>query len=144
MPEQNIKIIDGKQQIFCLWRRRYVRLTPEEWVRQQTLSWLEEEYHYPHSRIAVEQAIRVGDTRKRCDAVVYNEQLQPICIVEFKAEEVQLTQKVFDQVAVYNRKLKVDCFMISNGLQTYFCRVTNNGYEYLQTIPTYQELCQKK
>lgn len=139
-----IKTVGGKQQVFCEWRKRYVRLTPEEWVRQQTLSWLETEYHYPHSRIAVEQSIQVGETQKRCDAVIYNDSLKPVCIIEFKAETVALQQKVFDQVAVYNRALQVEYFYVCNGTNGYFCKVNEQGYDFLTEIPTYEILCQKK
>ncbi len=136
----NIKTIDGKQQIFCDWRRKFVRLTPEEWVRQQVLHALVEEFGYPLTRIAVEMAIQVGERKKRCDAVVYDAQLQPVCLIEFKAETVALTQQVFDQAAVYNRELNVGCFLISNGKQTFVCRVTDTGYEFLTEIPAYERL----
>ncbi len=136
----NIKNIDGKEQIFCEWRRKFVRLTPEEWVRQQVLHALVDELAYPKARIAVEMAIQVGERKKRCDAVVYNAQLQPICLIEFKAESVPLTQQVFDQAAVYNRELAVKHFIISNGKQTFVCRVTETGYDFLTEIPTYEQL----
>ncbi len=136
----NIKNIDGKEQIFCEWRRKFVRLTPEEWVRQQVLHALVDEFGYPLTRIAVEMAIQVGERKKRCDAVVYDAQLQPICLIEFKAESVPLTQQVFDQAAVYNRELAVKHFLISNGKQTFVCRVTPNGYDFLTEIPAYEAL----
>ena len=136
----NIKTGNGKSQIFCDWRRKFVRLTPEEWVRQQVLHTLVEQYTFPATRIAVEHPIQVGEVQKRCDAVILGAQLQPLCIVEFKAERVGLTQKVFDQVAVYNRRLQVPFFIISNGTTTYACRVTAEGYEFLPDIPSYEEL----
>ncbi len=136
----NIKNIDGKEQIFCDWRRKFVRLTPEEWVRQQVLHALVEELGYPKARIAVEMAIQVGERKKRCDAVVYDAQLRPVCLIEFKAESVPLTQQVFDQAAVYNRELNVGHFIISNGRQMFVCRVTDTGYEFLSEIPAYETL----
>lgn len=131
-----------KEQIFCAWRRKYVRLTPEERVRQTFLHGLVEQLHYPASLVAVETAITVAGTTKRCDAVVYNQALQPVCIIEFKAPSVPLTQAVFDQVAVYNHRLQVQHFMLSNSIQHVACRVDNDGYHLLDHIPTYQELCQ--
>ncbi len=136
----NIRNIDGKEQIFCDWRRKFVRLTPEEWVRQQVLHGLVEELGYPKARIAVEMPIQVGERKKRCDAVVYDAQLQPVCLIEFKAESVSLTQQVFDQAAVYNRELAVKHFLISNGKQTFVCRVTPTGYDFLTEIPAYEAL----
>lgn len=140
MWQANIKDINGKRQIFCDWRRKFVRLTPEEWVRQQVLHALVDNTGYPAARIAVEHPIQVGEVQKRCDAVVMGEQLQPLCIIEFKAEAVALSQKVFDQVAVYNRRLQVPFFIISNGRTTYACRVRENGYEFIEQLPTYEEL----
>lgn len=138
--QPNIRILSGKEQIYCDWRHKFVRLTPEEWVRQQVLHILVEQYAYPAARIAVEHAIMVGDTLKRCDAVVMGERLQPLCIVEFKAENVTLTQRVFDQAAVYNHKLQVPYFVISNGKTTHCCRVTATGYEFLSELPAYDNM----
>ena len=136
----NIRTSEGKEQIFCDWRRKFVRLTPEEWVRQHFLHFLVEEMQFPKARIAVEHPISVGDVQKRCDAVVMGAQLQPLCIIEFKADNVALTQKVFDQVAVYNRKLCVNYFILNNGKQTFACQVTPAGYTFLHDIPTYNNL----
>ena len=133
-----------KEQIFCDWRRKWVRLTPEEWVRQHLLHSLVEDYHYPFALIAVEHPITVAELCKRCDAGVMSKQLQPLCIIELKAETVTLTQKVFDQVAVYNSRLGVDYFIISNGRETFACRLRQQDYEFLENIPSYQQLCQKR
>ena len=142
--QPNIKLLNGKQHIFCDWRRKFVRLTPEEWVRQNILHSLVEDFHYPSAMLAVEQPIRVGSVQKRCDAVIYSPTLRPVCIVEFKAESVKLTREVFDQVAVYNRSLQVDNLLISNGVTTCFCRVQPSTYQLLEAIPTYNDLCRNK
>ncbi len=138
--QPRIQTIDGRQQIFCTWRHKFVRLTPEEWVRQHVLHTLVEDYAYPAALIAVEHPIKVGELQKRCDAVILGPQLQALCIIEFKAETVPLTQRVFDQVAVYNRRLQVPFFIISNGKSTYVCRVSSEGYTFRATIPQYGEL----
>lgn len=117
-----------------------MRLTPEEWVRQHILHILVEDYHYPAALIAVEHPIEVAHTSKRCDAVVMSSQLKPVCLIEFKAEDVSLTRKVFDQVAVYNRRLQVPYFIISNGKTTYSCKIEEQGYKFLNEIPTYEQL----
>lgn len=132
--------MDGQNHIFCDWRQKWVKLTPEEWVRQHFLHYLTEEYNYPKSAIAVEYSITLGQLSKRCDAVVFDKMLNPVCIVEFKAEDVKLTQKAFDQIAVYNINLNVNYLIISNGQQTYSCRVDDNKIEFLNLIPTYQQL----
>ena len=139
----NIRQIDGKDYVFCVGRRKFVRLTPEEWVRQNFLHALVAQ-GYPQERIAVEAAIGVAELQMRCDAIVYDGQLQPVCIIEFKAPTVSLTQKVFDQVSVYNRRLCVDYFILSNGREHTACIVNPTGYSRLEALPTYQQLCQKK
>lgn len=154
-----IKQIDGKDYLFCVWRQKYVRLTPEEWVRQQFLHALVAQ-GYPEHRIGVEQQIAAPaaaipsavssaaasaeQLTKRCDAIIYDPALQPVCIIEFKAPTVALTQKVFDQVSIYNRRLRVAYFILSNGHVHQACRVTPAGYIPLSSIPSYEELCQKE
>lgn len=104
---------------------------------------LVEDFGYPKSLIAVEHPIRVADVSKRCDAVILADDWQPLCIVEFKAEYVRLTQKVFDQVAVYNRALNVRFLMVSNGHDTYACQVTPTGYDFFRQLPTYPQLMEQ-
>ena len=140
MTSLRTRVYNNKEQVFCSWRRRWVRLTPEEWVRQQVLHQLVEDYSFPMSRIAVEHAIRVGQASRRCDAVVFDSALNPLCIIEFKAESVPLTQSVFDQVAVYNRRLHVPFGIISNGQQTIAYSITDTGYIFLPSIPDYHTL----
>ena len=131
------RVYNGKEQIFCEWRHRWVRLTPEEWVRQQLLHRLVEQLGYPASLISVEQAITVGVARKRCDAVVYDNALQPLMIIECKAETVPLTQKTLDQAITYNRKLNVPYLLLHSGIQTFFVNGTNT---YTSGIPRYSDL----
>ena len=108
------RIYNNKEQIFCEWRHRWVRLTPEEWVRQQLLHRLVEQLGYPASRIAVEVAFQlpmsndqlpINAKRYRADAVVYDSTMRPLVLIECKAETVPLTQKTLDQAITYNRKL---------------------------------------
>ena len=134
------RIQNNKEQVFCSWRRRFVRLTPEEWVRQHVLETLETQYGYPHSLIAVEVPIEVAGLQKRCDAIVYDRQMQPLLLLEFKAESVPLTQSVLDQAAVYNRRLHVPYLVLSNGAQSVAARVLPNRYEYLNQIPLWSQL----
>ena len=131
------RVFNGKEQIFCEWRHRWVRLTPEEWVRQQLLHRMVNEGAYPASLIAVEQAITVGDVRKRCDAVVYDSAMQPLVLIECKAETVSLTQKTLDQAITYNRKLNVPYLLLCNGAQTIFM---NGNDIYTSGFPRYTDL----
>ena len=131
------RIYNGKEQIFCEWRHRWVRLTPEEWVRQQLLHAMVEQLGYPASLMAVEKAITVGDAQKRCDAVVYDERLAPLMISECKAETVPLTQKTLDQAITYNRKLNVPYLLLSNGVQSIFVHGTDS---YTTGLPRYTDL----
>ena len=131
------RVYKNKEQIFCEWRHRWVRLTPEEWVRQQLLHRLVEQLDYPASLIAVEQAINVGEAKKRCDAVVYDRQMNPLMVIECKAETVPLTQKTLDQAITYNRKLNVPFLMLHNGVQTICIHGTNH---YTSGFPRYTDL----
>lgn len=131
------RVYKNKEQIFCEWRHRWVRLTPEEWIRQQLLHRLVEQLDFPSSLIAVEQAISVGEAHKRCDAVVYNRQMQPLLIIECKAETVPLTQKTLDQAITYNRKLNVPYLLLYNGVQAIFVHGNNI---YPSGLPRYTDL----
>lgn len=140
MYQPKIRQNNSLYSIFCDWRQKWVKLTPEEWVRQNILHLLVEDYQYPKSAIAVEQAISLNSLSKRCDAVVYDKSLQPLCIIEFKAQNIELTQKVFDQIAVYNIKLNVNYLIVSNGQLTYSCYVNDKQLTFLDSIPTYPQL----
>ena len=135
------RLYNGKEQIFCVWRHRWVRLTPEEWVRQQLLHRMVEQLGYPASLIAVEVAITVGEVHKRCDAVVYDRAMQPLLLIECKAETVPLTQKTLDQAITYNRKLNVPFLLLHNGPQSIFVTLNPDGTNhYAQRCPGYTDL----
>ena len=136
----NIRTIEGKQYVLCAWRRKYVRLTPEELVRQTTLQLLEDEYGFPHGLVGVEVPIEVAGLKKRCDAIVYNQQMQPLMLLEFKAPTVPLTQEVFDQAAIYNRHLQVPYLMLCNGQNSIVAQVLEKQYQFLPVIPIYSKL----
>ena len=147
LPEYNFRIKkqDEKLLIFDTQRKRYVSLTPEEWVRQHFIRFLIEEKGYPAAYLAIEKQLSMNGMNKRCDAILYNEHALPVLIIELKAPSVSITQTTFDQVAVYNAKLKVDFFMISNGIEHYCCKVdTNNSrYEFFAELPDYSNLTRK-
>jgi len=141
------RVSNNKEQIFCEWRHRWVRLTPEEWVRQQLLHRLVEQLAYPASLIAVEVTLEkiANDqspvtNKQRCDAVVYNRQMQPLMIIECKAETVPLTQRTLDQAVSYNRTFQVPYLLLHNGPQSIFVSLSATDILTSSTIPPYAEL----
>lgn len=128
--------------IYDTLRRKYVKLTPEEWVRQHFVHMLVERKGYPGALMANEVALKVGEKQLRADTVLYDSRLRPRMIIEYKAPHVAITQAVFDQIATYNLLLRVDYLVVSNGLSHYCCRMDYEGrqYCYLQDIPLYAEL----
>ena len=144
LPAFEAKIItrDGKRSIFDVIRRRYVALTPEEWVRQHFVHFLMTHKGYPQALMANEVQVQLNGTKKRCDTVLYRRDLTARMIVEYKAPEVEITQKVFDQITRYNMVLKVDYLVVSNGLCHYCCRIdyARNTYYFLPDIPHYADL----
>lgn len=129
---------DNKDYVLCPFRRRWVRLTPEEWVRQNFLLRLETNYAYPHSLIMVEA--RVGIGAKRFDALVLSRDLNPLVLIEFKREDVTLSQAVMDQAVSYNRSFNVPYLMICNGPTTIVAHITDSGVEFLDNIPLWTQL----
>lgn len=131
-----------KHQIFDQVRKRYVALTPEEWVRQHFVAYLLSEKGYPQELIANEITIKLNGTSKRCDTVVYDTYLSPLVIVEYKAPSVPITQTVFDQIVRYNMVLKVPYLIVSNGLSHYCCRINyeTQTWSFLREIPTYHQV----
>jgi type I site-specific restriction endonuclease len=123
-------------------RRKYIALTPEEWVRQHFVNYLINYKNYPASLMANEAGIKLNSLTRRCDTVVYNNQLEPLMIIEYKESKVQITQNVFDQVVRYNTVLKVPYIVVSNGISHYCCRMNyeDQSFEYLTDIPEYQSL----
>lgn len=130
------RVQNNKEQIYCDWRHRFVRLTPEEWVRQQFLHRLTEQYGYPAGLIGVEISLGV----RRADAVVYNRDMQPRILLEFKADMVPLTQQVLDQAAGYNRQLQVPWLILHNGPHTLIARVEDQTITFKDSIPAWSEL----
>ena len=142
LPEVNLKVMNenNKLKVFDVIRKKYVALTPEEQVRQQFIHYLINEKHYPKGLLSVEKQLKVYDTEKRADIVLYNTNLKPVVIVECKAPEVTITQKAFDQIARYNMNFKADYLIVTNGLKHFCCKpdYKNNSYEFLKEIPDYQ------
>ena len=141
LPKTDLKIItkDGKQQVFDILRRKYVALTPEEWVRQHFVNYLIRHMGYPAECIGNEISITLNGTKKRCDSVVYGQNAQPAMIIEYKSPQVEISQQVFEQISRYNIKLKVKWLVVSNGLHHYCCWLNyeSDTCHFLEDIPPY-------
>lgn len=144
LPKASFKITnkEGKNYIFDILRRKYVVLTPEEWVRQHFTHFLLSSKGYPAGLMANEVQVSLNGTRKRCDTVLYRRDLTARMIVEYKAPSVTITQAVFDQITRYNMVLKVDYLIVSNGISHYCCRMdyAKQSYTFLPEIPDYTAL----
>jgi type I site-specific restriction endonuclease len=144
LPEYAFRIreLDSKRQIFDESRKRFVALTPEEWVRQNFLQYLVTEKQYPRSLISVEGSLKLYKRKKRTDIVVYDKQGKALLIVECKAPEVRIDQNVFDQIVRYNMALQVNYLILTNGLNHYSCAIdyVNQNYRFLKEIPAYTDL----
>ena len=133
LPTFEMKVSGTKQQpkILDVLRRKYVAITPEEWVRQHFVHYLIEHKGYPAPLLANEIQLKCGDKELRADSVLYSRELRP-----------RITQKVFDQISVYNLLLHVDYLVVSNGLEHYICRMDydDKKYLFLEEIPDYSDL----
>ena len=135
-----LKSNENKTLIFDKWRKKYLVLTPEEWVRQHFVEFLISEKKYPVSLIAIEKQVTINNLKKRTDIVVFSSDGIPNIIVECKAPHIKIAQNTFDQIARYNLKLKANYLIVTNGLQHYFCKLDteNETYIFLKDIPDYK------
>jgi len=131
------KTENGRAMIFDGIRKKFVVLTPEEWVRQHFIQFLKNEKKFPQSLMAVEKKVNVNGHPRRFDLLIYQRNGQAHLIAEFKAPGVKISQETFDQVVRYNMALRVEYVVVSNGLQHFACRIDyqNNSYDFLQEIP---------
>ena len=136
-----ISDIEGKTYIFDIIRKKYVMLTPEEWVRQHIVKFLIDN-QYPISLISVEKQIKVNHLKKRFDVLVFNKLTTPVMLIECKAPDIKLTQESLNQIALYNTQFKVDYLFISNGIQHLICKFNKeqNKYFAVDSIPTWNNL----
>ena len=129
-------------QILDILRQRFVALTPEEWVRQHFVHFLINHKGYPKALMGNEVKIKINGKQLRADSVLYDKELRPRMIIEYKASSIPITQQVFDQIFAYNTQLHVDYLVVSNGLNHYCCKLdyATNSYTFLKEIPDYDEL----
>ena len=144
-PEYTFRVRQAAKgtEIFDVIRKKFVALTPEEWVRQHAIHFLNKERRIPLGRMNVEVALEILGLSRRADIVVFNNLGKPAAIVECKAPTVKITQETFDQIARYNMALKTPYLIVTNGL-THFCcyiDIEKQTYYFVETIPDYQMMC---
>jgi predicted type IV restriction endonuclease len=134
-----IKTEEQRNYIFDNIRKRYVFLTPEEWVRQNLISYLVEEKKYPASLIAVEMPLRINRLERRADIVLFSREGKPLVIAECKSPDIKISQKAFDQAARYNMDMKVAFLIVSNGMVHYCAKLDHalGTWEFLNEIPMF-------
>ena len=132
----------GKSYVFDEIRKKYVVLTPEEWVRQHLLHYFMHELLYPRSIIGVEMVVMLQGMPKRCDVAVWNQHRQAVLLAECKAAHIALNKAVFEQTARYNLRLQVRYCVVTNGKQLYCYRLNyeSSSYTFLDRLPTRTEL----
>nr|WP_314834508.1 type I restriction enzyme HsdR N-terminal domain-containing protein [uncultured Flavobacterium sp.] len=130
---------ENKVSIFDEIRKKFIILTPEEWVRQHVVQFLLEEKKYPKSLINVEKVLKINGLRKRYDVVVFNSDGSIFILIECKAPEIKISQATFDQIARYNMTMNSEFLMVTNGLNHYFCQMDfeNEKYTFLENLPNY-------
>jgi hypothetical protein len=128
--------VQGKDQIFDPFRKAWVILTPEEWVRQNTLQYLVQTCNYPSSLIAVEKTIQLGELNKRFDIVVYKDDT-PWMIIECKEARVEIGEKTLQQILQYQQVLKATYLIITNGHETFGAKIETGKLQPLQNFPEY-------
>ena len=138
----DIREVEGKRNILDPLRRKYVRLTPEEWVRQNLVQYLIVDLGYPRGLTSIEKGIDLHGKPFRADVIVHDRHGQAVLMAECKEPSVRISQDTFDQIAVYNRVVQARCLLVSNGLDHY-CYAIDGGkeeYRFLDRVPRYEEL----
>jgi len=142
LPEfpSKVKQVNGKVLIFDIIRKKHVRLTPEEWVRQNFINYLVDFLDYPKSLIKVESGLRYNRLLKRSDILVFSRNAEPLLLIECKSPDSKISQKVVDQAAVYNRSLNARYILVTNGIRHLCWKIDDGGNQLLEEIPRYDEL----
>ncbi len=137
--ELKIKLVEETTQVFDEVRKKYFKLTPEEWVRQNFIHYLKKDKNYPFGLMGVEKMVKYNSLKTRADILIYNREGMPSVIVECKAPNVEITQDAFNQIAKYNYKLRVKYLVVTNGLKHFCCDMDyeNNKITFLEEIPEY-------
>ena len=144
LPEYSFKITGepGNEMIFDRVRRKYVRLTPEEWVRQNFVQYLIQKGNYPSGLMIIEAAIKLFKTKKRVDILIHDRTARPVMMVECKADDVELDENVIEQIATYNMQFKVPYLIVTNGMMNIAVKFNDDysAWEQRDMIPMFEEL----
>lgn len=140
--QANIRNKNNRAEIFDEFRKKFVVLTPEEWVRQNFAHFMVNHKLYPRGLVAIEYSFKLQTRLKRVDILVFTKRGKPQLIVECKAAEVNINQKVFDQIARYNMAFKVNYLIVTNGIEHYACKLDYKtlSYQFIQEIPSFEDL----
>ncbi|MFO7869025.1 MAG: type I restriction enzyme HsdR N-terminal domain-containing protein [Bacteroidales bacterium] len=143
LPQYNLSLkkIQNKLYVFDILRKKFVRLTPEEWVRQHMIHYLIHEKKYPRSLMNSEVGLEVYSLQKRADILSYDTTGKPLVLVECKSPDVSITQMVFEQIAHYNIAMKAPFLVVTNGIDSFVCHIDfdKKKYTFLSTIPEYEK-----
>jgi predicted type IV restriction endonuclease len=136
-PDLRLRPLASGYEVWDVVRKKWVALTPEEWVRQHLIHFLYNERGWSIALMAVEKTLRYNGLSRRADLVVFNTAMKPVLLAECKAPDIAMNQQVFDQVAMYNRVVGVEYVLITNGLHTSCCKVQpgDDHVKWLQDIP---------
>ena len=136
------KTVNSKKLVFDIIRKKYVALTPEEWVRQNFVHYLINQLRYPAGLIAIEAVVKINSLNQRADIVVYNRKGKPVLIVECKAPKVRIDNSVFEQAARYNISLGVNYLLVTNGLKHYcsLLDLEHKSYKMLKSVPAFDDI----
>ena len=144
LPQYSFRITrdDKSEMIFDPVRKKYVKLTDEEWVRQNFIQYLIQQGKYPPGLIGVEVNFHFNKLTRRADLLIHDRRGQPVMLVECKSPDVPIDDKVFDQVVCYNMEFKVPYIIVTNGLINNICKINHEkkSWEYLEVIPLYEDL----
>jgi len=132
-----IRTTGQSKEIFDILRRKFVSLTPEEWVRQHFIMFIKEELHYPAGFISVERGLILNERQKRTDIVVHDQNGKPWMIVECKAPHIALSEQSFYQASSYHLTLNVQYLVITNGIQHYCCKFADGNFSFMKGFPEY-------
>lgn len=138
----SIREENNSKEIFDELRKKFVALTPEEWVRQHLIKYLINEKKFPKSLIGIEYPLKTGNLVQRADVVIFHTDGNPILLAECKAPDVKISQKTFDQISAYNLSLHVPFLIITNGINHYCCKMDFDvkKFIFLPSIPSYPEI----
>lgn len=131
----------NKVYVFDELRKKNLLLTPEEWVRQHWIHFLHEHKKYPKSLMKTEGGLLLNELQKRSDLILYNNNGDKILLAEFKAPEIKITEKTFEQISNYNTIHRIPLLLVSNGIDHYFCKINfeSGSYEFLPDLPNYTQ-----